>query len=75
MRIEYDGDADILYLQFKAARQVMTVEVTERLYVDLDADGAVAGIEVLDASEQIGTDNFGLVKEVRPKRVRRAPTR
>lgn len=54
MRITYDPDVDALYAQFRAAKPVHGVDLGEGVTADIDADGHVAGIEVLDAKERFG---------------------
>lgn len=50
MRIEYSKTADALYVYFKQAEVAMSKEVEEGVVIDLDADGHLIGIEILDAS-------------------------
>ncbi len=49
MRITYDPAIDALYIEFTAT-EVRTQRVTADIALDFDADGALAGIEILDAS-------------------------
>lgn len=37
MRLEYDPEADALYLRLKKGRVNETVEIAENVFVDLDA--------------------------------------
>ncbi len=53
MKITYDPDVDALYIQFKAAT-VTTKQVAEGIAVDYDAEGRLAGIEILDAIHSVG---------------------
>ena len=53
MKIEYDPTRDLLYIWFgtpgeKAAR---TETVTPGVYADVNAQGTLIGLEVLDASQ------------------------
>lgn len=58
MRISYDADVDALYIRFRETT-VTTKELGEGIAVDLDEDGQLAGIEVLDAAARLGgTDSF-----------------
>lgn len=54
MKIEYSKTADALYVYFKQGEVAKSKEVEEGVVVDLDADGHLIGIEVLDASSRIG---------------------
>ena len=60
MRIEYDAEANALYIQLRDAEVSETQEITESLSVDLAADGRPVGIEILDARELLGS--VGLAK-------------
>jgi YD repeat-containing protein len=53
MRITYDREVDALYILFKETT-VTTEHVAEGIAVDYDADGKLAGIEILDASKRLG---------------------
>ncbi len=61
MRIEYDPEADALYIALREAAVARTVEVTEGLVVDVDGEGRPVGIEVLDARELLGAAGLGKV--------------
>ena len=54
MRITYDSDVDALYIRFLEAT-VTTNHVAEGIAVDYDADGRIAGIEILDAVKRFGS--------------------
>ncbi|MFZ0419179.1 MAG: DUF2283 domain-containing protein [Candidatus Sulfotelmatobacter sp.] len=53
MRITYDQNVDALYIRFKETT-VTTKHLGEGIAADYDADGLLAGIEVLDAVERLG---------------------
>jgi len=53
MKITYDAEVDALYIRF-IETTVTTQHVAEGVAVDYDADGRVAGIEVLDARKRFG---------------------
>jgi len=55
MRIEYDQQADSIYIRLKAGTIVESEEVRPGVVLDFDAEGQVLGIEMLDVSER--TDN------------------
>ncbi|MBM4386173.1 MAG: DUF2283 domain-containing protein [Deltaproteobacteria bacterium] len=54
MRITYDSEVDALYIRFTET-SVTTKHVAEGIAVDYDAEGRIAGIEILDAVERFGT--------------------
>jgi len=53
MKITYDREVDALYIRFKEG-PVTTEHVAEGIALDYDAEGKLAGIEILDASERLG---------------------
>lgn len=53
MRITYDPEVDALYIRFRET--TVTIEhIREGLAADYDAEGRLAGIEILDASKRMG---------------------
>ncbi len=58
MKIEYSKEADALYVYFKQGEVARSVEIEEGVVVDLDAQGHLMGIEVLDASVRIGMQDL-----------------
>ena len=53
MRITYDAEVDALYIRFRETTTT-TKELGEGIAVDLDAEGRLVGIEVLDAVDRLG---------------------
>ena len=53
MRIAYDPEVDALSIIFRETT-VTTRHVAEGIAADYDADGRLAGIEVLDAIKRVG---------------------
>ncbi len=53
MRITYDHEVDALYIRFREA-PVITKHIGEGLAADYDAEGHLAGIEILDAAKRLG---------------------
>jgi uncharacterized protein YuzE len=47
MRLDYDLDADALYIAVHEGTVARTVEIDDETLVDLDADGLLVGIEVV----------------------------
>ncbi len=54
MRITYDSEVDALYIRFIEAT-VTTEHVAPGVAVDYDAEGKLAGIEILDAIKRFGS--------------------
>ena len=55
MRITYDAEVDALSIRFRET-QVVTKHLAEGLAADYDAEGRLAGLEVLDAVKRFGDD-------------------
>jgi uncharacterized protein YuzE len=53
MRITYDSEVDALYIRFIEAT-VTTQHLAEGIAADYDAEGRLAGIEILDAVKRFG---------------------
>jgi len=54
MKISYDPKVDAAYIRLKEGRfEVTTQRLTEDIAVDYAPDGAVVGIEILDASKTL----------------------
>ena len=56
MRITYDREVDALYIRFAEAT-VTTKDLGEGIAVDYDAQGRLAGIEILDAIKRLGKED------------------
>jgi uncharacterized protein YuzE len=54
MLITYDSEVDALYIRFIEAT-VTTKHLSLGVAVDYDAEGHIAGIEILDAIRRLGT--------------------
>jgi YD repeat-containing protein len=53
MKITYDPQVDALYIRFKETT-VTTEHLAEGIAADYDAEGRLAGIEILDAVKRLG---------------------
>lgn len=53
MKIEYSKEADALYVYFREVEVAKSKEVEEGVVVDLDNEGHIVGIEILDASKRL----------------------
>lgn len=63
MRITYDPQVDALYIRFRETT-VTTQHLAEGLAADYDAQGQLAGIELLDAVKRLGGDKSTLRKVI-----------
>lgn len=52
MRIEYDREADALYIQIQEKYVAKTKEVEEGVMVDFDEENRLIGIELLDVTKR-----------------------
>lgn len=52
MDIKYDKVADAVYVNVSKSKVAKTMEMSDRLNVDVDVAGNIVGIEILDASNQ-----------------------
>ena len=55
MKIEYDQQADAMYIRLRAGDVAESEEVRPGVVLDFDTQGQVLGIEMLDVSKR--TDN------------------
>ena len=53
MKIEYDKEADALYIQLREASVDNNIDIEEGVTVDLDEKKHIVGIEILDASKRL----------------------
>ena len=58
MKIQYDREADALYIQIRQgkAHHAVDVEDARGLTIDVDKDGMPLGIEILKASQLLGPE-------------------
>jgi len=54
MKIEYDAEVDIMYIELRGAAIEESDEVSPGVIVDYDEKGMPVGIEILDASGLLG---------------------
>ena len=63
MKISYDRDVDALSIIF-ADTTVTTEHLAEGIAADFDAEGRLVGLEILDASSRMGSDETFRTLEV-----------
>jgi uncharacterized protein YuzE len=56
VRVEYDKKADALYIWMRKGKYDISEELADNVILDLDKTGRIIGIEVLDASKNIGQE-------------------
>lgn len=68
MRITYDPEVDALYIALREGVADDSVDIEDGVTIDLDADGHILGVEVLDARRRgTGVDSF-VVEQLRAGR-------
>ena len=53
MEIRYDKDADALYIEFRKGEFSSNKKIDDFTIIDLDKDGNVIGIEMLEVSKRL----------------------
>jgi uncharacterized protein YuzE len=53
---KYDEKADAMYIWLRKAKYDISEELAENVVLDLDKNGRIIGIEVLDASKNLGKE-------------------
>ncbi len=53
MKVEYDDESNILYLKLREGKIVETRLLAEDVYVDVDENGDILGIEIWNVSRNI----------------------
>ncbi len=61
MRIEYDPEADALYIRFRDTEPTDNIDVEDGLTVDLDDRKQLVGIEILSVSRRLPGDALSSV--------------
>ena len=76
MKLEYDREADAVYIYLQEKEVAKTVEVCEGVNMDLDNQGKLVGFEILDATQRyslkdifdLSTENFILDEAILNRR-------
>jgi uncharacterized protein YuzE len=58
MKIEYSKSVDALYIRLREAKIVDSKDIEEGVTVDLDENGHIVGLEILDASEKLNISDL-----------------
>ncbi|MBS3071593.1 DUF2283 domain-containing protein [Candidatus Pacearchaeota archaeon] len=61
MRTEFDKEADAAYIYFKEIENgevAETISLNDSVNIDMDENGIVLGIEILDASEHLPSSSL-----------------
>ena len=67
MKIEYDPDADALYIQIRSATADDNIDIEDGVTVDIDVDRHIVGVEILDVSKRLSpSDLFSITIQKLP---------
>jgi uncharacterized protein YuzE len=74
MKIEYDPQADALYIQLRDGKIAETVETSKYIYTDVDEEGRPLGIEILFVKRYLAPEDltsltfnlFGVMQQAIP---------
>lgn len=58
MKIEYSKIVDALYIRLREAKIGDSVDIEQGVTADLDENGHIVGIEILDASEKMNISDL-----------------
>lgn len=61
MKVEYDDDADALYIAIRKGSYEISEEISDDVILDLDKNCRILGIEILGVSDKI---DGGLLKQI-----------
>lgn len=53
MKVNFDAEADALYVRFSESEIAETVELRPGVMLDCDANGKIVGLEILDAATNL----------------------
>ncbi|MEW5864494.1 MAG: DUF2283 domain-containing protein [Pseudomonadota bacterium] len=69
MRLSYDPKHNVAYIRLhEKTSQVTTIRLSDEINVDIASDGAVYGIELLNANRQLAEDQGKLILELAGQR-------
>lgn len=58
MQIQFDSQADALYIQFRQGEVDDTLEAGKYVYIDLDKEGMPLGLEILFAGRLLSEEDI-----------------
>ena len=61
MQIEYDPEANALYIRFRTTKPAENVDVEDGVTIDLDEQKRLIGVEILDVSHRLPPDALATV--------------
>jgi uncharacterized protein YuzE len=61
VKIEYDPEADALYIQIREAHADDNIDIEEGVTVDVDKNKHIVGLEILDASKRLSPSDLSSI--------------
>jgi uncharacterized protein YuzE len=61
MKIEYDAQADALYIQLREVAVDDNLDIEDGVTIDLDEGRHIVGVEILDASKRLSPSDLSRV--------------
>lgn len=58
MKIEYDPQADALYIQLREGKIAETLETSKYIYTDVDEEGRPLGVEILFVKRHLAPEDL-----------------
>jgi len=58
MKIEYDPEADALYIQIRQTKAYDNIDIEDGVTVDVDEEHHIVGLEILDASKRLSPSDL-----------------
>jgi len=63
VKVEYSEKSDAMYIWLRKAKYDISEELAENVIIDLDKKGRIIGIEVFDASKNMGKELVAKILE------------
>ena len=61
MEISYDKEADAMYIEFRDGKFAKNKKIDDFTIIDLDKDGNILGIELLEVSKRMPAESISKV--------------
>ena len=61
VKIEYDPEADALYIQIREVRADDNIDIEDGVTVDVDEHKHIVGVEILDASKRLSASDLSSI--------------
>ncbi len=62
MEISYDKEADAMYIEFRDGEFAKNKKIDDFTIIDLDKDGNILGIELLEVSKRMPAESLSKVR-------------